>query len=244
VDCVRFGLSVRALRRRRGWTQDQLAGRARVSRSAVSRIERGEADRLTLRALLRITDALGARVLIRLLWQGEELDRLLDADHARLVEEILRRLAAAGWEATPEVTFRVGSERGSIDVFARDPSTGHLLVVEVKSVVPDIQATLAGVDRKARLAPGIARERGWAAGPVSRLLVLPNDRTARRRVDAFGATFVRAFPARTVAIRAWLRDPGKAIGGVLFVSGAHQAGARHRIRSVAARREHGESGDS
>jgi len=111
--------------------------------------------------------------------------------------------------------------------------------VEVKSVVPDVQATLAGIDRKGRLARQVAHERGWPAGPVSRILVLPNDRTARRRVDAFAATFGRAFPARSVAIRHWLRDPIDPIAGILFVSGADQAGARHRVRHEGQRRERG-----
>jgi transcriptional regulator with XRE-family HTH domain len=239
MDPVRFGLSIRALRRRRGWTQAELGHRARASRSAISRVERGEGDRLSARALARITDALGARLLVRVLWQGEELDRLLDAAHARLVEVVLLRLAAAGWLALPEVTFQVERERGSMDILAWHARTASLLVVEVKSVVPDVQATLAGIDRKARLAPTITRDRGWAAGSVSRLLVLPDDRTARRRVDAFAATFGRALPARTIAVRRWLRSPTGSIAGVLFVSDAPQAGTRHRVRGGLTRGERG-----
>lgn len=231
MDPVRFGLAIRALRRRRGWTQAELGERADLSGSAISRVERGSADRLSLRALRKITDALGARLVLRVQWQGEELDRILDADHARLVEWVVRRLAACGWKALPEVTYRSGSERGSIDVFGWHPTLNQLLVVEVKSVVPDVQATLAGVDRKARLAPVIARERGWSVGAVSRILVLPEDRTARRRLAQFSGTFERALPARTVEIRRWLDDPRGSIAGVLFVSGVTQAGARHRVRA-------------
>jgi transcriptional regulator with XRE-family HTH domain len=232
MDPVRFGLSIRALRRRRGWTQRQLATAAEMSSSAVSRVERGRGDRLSVRALASLAGALGARVSVRVLWQGEELDRLLDVGHARLVEWVVRRLAAEGWIVAPEVTFHVRGERGSIDVLARQPATGHLLVVEVKSVVPDVQATLAGIDRKVRLAPMIARERGWAVSSVSRILVLPNDRTARRRVDRFAATFARAFPARTVELRRWMAAPDGAVAGVMFVSDATQAGARHRVRTA------------
>ena len=235
MDPVRFGLAIRALRRRRGWTQAELARRARMSRSAVSRVERGEGDALSVRALTRLCAALGARVSVRALWQGEELDRLLDGDHARLVEWVVARLAAAGWMVVPEVTFHVGGERGSIDVLAWHPETGHLLVVEVKSVVPDVQATLAGVDRKARLAPVVARERGWNVRSVSRMLVLPDDRTARRRLKQFAATFERAFPERTVALRQWMAAPDRAVAGVMFVTGATQAGPRHRVRTAPAR---------
>jgi transcriptional regulator with XRE-family HTH domain len=239
MDSVRFGLAIRALRRRRGWAQAELAQRARMSRSAVSRVERGQGDGLSVRALTRLGAALAARVSVRVLWQGEELDRLLDADHARLVEWVVARLSALGWIVVPEVTFHVGGERGSIDVLAWHPETGHLLIVEVKSVVPDVQATLAGVDRKARLAPTIARERGWHVTAVSRMLVLPDDRTARRRLEQFAATFDRAFPERTVALRRWMAAPDRAVAGVMFVTGATQVGARHRVRTSAARSERG-----
>lgn len=222
MDAVRFGLSIRALRRRRGWTQAELGGRAGVSRSAISRVERGEGDRLSARAMARITDALGARLLLRVLWQGEELDRLLDGAHARLVEVVLIRLAVDGWLAIPEVTFMVQRERGAIDILAWHAGTSSLLVVEVKSVVPDVQATLAGIDRKARLAPSIARDRGWAAGSVSRLLVLPDDGTARRRVDAFGATASRRLRRDVRAGLPCTHDGGPAL--VAVPDGVHRGG--------------------
>ena len=209
MESARIGLQVRALRRRRAWTQPELGLRARVSRSSVSRIERGDGDRIPICTLDRIADALGARVTVRLSWQGEELDRLLDSSHAQLVEVVLTRLGATGWDAEPEVTFQIRAERGAIDIFARHRQTDALLVVEVKLVVPDIQAMLAGVDRKARLAPVIARERGWEPRSVSRLLVLPHDRTARRRLEAFDTTFGRAFPARTLEVRRRLLRAGR-----------------------------------
>lgn len=184
---------------------------------------------MSVRALLRIVDALNARLVVRVLWQGEELDRLLDRDHANLVEVIIRRLTASGWSAWPEVTFRNGPERGSIDVLAWHQTSRQLLVVEVKSVVPDVQAMLAGLDRKARLAPTIGRERGWTVVDVSRLLVLPEDRTARRRLGAFAATFDRALPARNVQVRKWLESPSGPLSGVIFLSDVTQARPRHRI---------------
>ena len=238
MDAIRFGLSVRALRRRRGWSQQRPGDGASLSRSTISRIERGLAATYSVRALTRVTDVLGARLAIRILWQGEELDRLLDGDHARLVEWMIGRLNSDGWVAAPEVTFRSGSERGSIDIFASHPDGIHLLVVEVKSVMPDVQSMLSGIDRKARLAPELARARGWRAGPVSRVLVMPDDRTARRRLLAYASTFARALPARTVEVRRWLAAPNKPIAGVLFVSDVHHVGARHRVPSRRARGPH------
>ena len=60
MDPVRFGLAIRALRRRRGWTQAELADRAGVSQAAVSRAERGGARAMTLRTLERIADSMRA----------------------------------------------------------------------------------------------------------------------------------------------------------------------------------------
>lgn len=230
MDAIRFGRGIRALRHRRGWRQSDLADAAGVSRAAVSRVELGRGERLTVRGLDTIASAIGARVDVRLSWNGEALDRLLDAVHARLVDATLARLVAAGWETSPEVSFSVFGERGSIDVLAYHRTTGSLLVVEVKSVVPDLQAMLASLDRKARLAGPIAAERGWAASSCSRLLVIADDRTARRRVDAFGATFRQAFDVRGWAVDRWLRAPtGQAIAGLRFLPDDRQASTRHRI---------------
>jgi transcriptional regulator with XRE-family HTH domain len=231
VDAIRLGLGYRALRQRRRLTQAELGSKARVSGSVICRIERGRADRVAVHTLVRVAAALDARIDVRLLWQGEGLDRLLDARHARLVDLVLDILSSSAWEVATEVSFNVYGERGSIDILAFHPSTGSLLVIEVKSVVPDIQSMLSALDRKGRLARDVARERGWHVSTVSRLLVLPNDRTARRRVDDHTTTFRIAFPARTVQVRGWLRRPEGAIQGVMFVSDLRQARTRQRVRS-------------
>jgi transcriptional regulator with XRE-family HTH domain len=101
MDAVRFGRIVRALRIRRGWRQADLAERADVSQSLIARLERGGAARLTVRRLDGIVEELGARLTIRVDWNGEAADRLLDAAHARLVEFVVRSLADAGWEVVP-----------------------------------------------------------------------------------------------------------------------------------------------
>ena len=104
-----------------------------------------------------MAEALGARLSVRVYWHGEELDRLLDAAHAGIVDQVVALLVANGWEVVPEATFNHFGERGSVDVLAWHPIHRALLIIEVKSVVPDVQALLAGVDRKVRIAPAIAR---------------------------------------------------------------------------------------
>ena len=231
MDSVAFGRGIRALRMRVRLTQEALSGRAGVSRSVVARIEQGRADRMTIAILDRVAAALGARVACRLLWQGEGLDRLLDADHAATVEAVVRALLGDGWLVATEVSFNVWGERGSIDILAFHPGTRILLVIEVKSVVPDVQATLVTLDRKERLALDIARERGWDAIAVARLLVIRDDRTARRRIEEHAATFGNALPDRIVRIRAWLRapDPARPLRGLWFLSPGPQSITKHRV---------------
>jgi transcriptional regulator with XRE-family HTH domain len=232
VDTIRFGLAMRALRRRRGWTQQRLADSVAVSRSVIVRIETGYADRITVRTLIRVATALGGSVSVRVLWHGEGLDRLLDAAHADLTDAMLRRLHGLGWRTETEVSFNVRGDRGSIDILAFDAMSGALLVIEIKSVVPDLQAMLGTLDRKVRVSRDLARERGWQVRSVSRLLVLPDDRTARRRVRRHEATFATALPARTVAVRRWLRTPSGTLAGILFLTDVLQVSARHRVGTL------------
>jgi transcriptional regulator with XRE-family HTH domain len=231
VDGSRLGRSIRALRHRRGWRQEDLATQARTSQSAISRLELGACGGISVAALERVASALGGTLAVELRWQGERLDRLLDEQHARLVEEMVVLLRRVGWEVAPEVSFSIYGERGSIDILALHQATRSCLVVEVKSVVPDVQAMLAALDRKSRLAPRIARDRDWAVGSVSRLLVIRDTRTARRRVEAHERTFDAAFPTGGVDVRRWLRDPqAEAISGIWFLPGTRQAGTRQRLR--------------
>ena len=99
-------------------------------------------------------------------------------------------------------------------------------MIEIKTVVPDIGGMLATLDRKVRLAPKLAEDRGWAVTSVSRLLVLPEASTPRRTVAEHAATFLAAFPDRNEAVRRWLRKPENAIRGLLFQSDAARAGTR------------------
>lgn len=234
MDPTRIGLSIRALRRRRGWTQAELARRAGCSTSQISRIERGALRNASIDLIERILAALGARLSIRVLWQGEELDRLLDRDHAVIIEAMLGLLGRSGWIAVPESTFQVRGERGSIDILAWHRGGRIVLVIEVKSVVPDVQATLSGVDRKTRLAPLLARERGWDPVAVATILALPDDRTARRRVDRFTTTFRRALPMRTTALKRWLAAPDGPAAGILFLSDLPRVQGRQRVRGPVA----------
>jgi hypothetical protein len=173
-----------------------------------------------------VVRALDATLDLRVRWNGEGLDRLLDQAHAGLVEGLVNRIRADGWITDVEVSYSIRGERGSIDVLAYHAAAAVVLVVEVKSVVPDSQATLAGIDRKARLAPEIARERGWGCRGVARLLVIGESSTARRRVDALATTYRTTFPITGRDVRSWLRRPRAPISGLMFLPFAQPAHGR------------------
>ncbi len=59
LDLAATGSRVRALRKRRGWTQATLALQARLSTDTVHRIESGSCNRPLVSTLLRIAEALG-----------------------------------------------------------------------------------------------------------------------------------------------------------------------------------------
>ena len=231
MDLVRFGRGIRALRLRKRWRQVDLAAAAHVSSTIVARIERGAGDSIASRKLDAVALALGARTDIRLSWNGEALDRLLDVGHAALVEAVAAILRRVGWEVIPEATFWIRGERGSVDILAWHARQRVVLVIEVKSVVPGIQAMLAALDRKVRLAFAIARERGWDPVAVGTILVIGEDRTARRRIESHESTFKAAFPQRAVAVRQWLAepDPTRPVRGLWFLSASHRVTARHRV---------------
>jgi transcriptional regulator with XRE-family HTH domain len=231
MDAVRVGRVIRALRIRKQWRQVDLAERAGCSQALIARIEAGGADRLTGATLERVAHALGARLFVRVDWNGAAADRLLDADHAAVVNRVIAILRSAGWECVPELTFAIYGERGSIDVLAWHESTRTSLVVEVKSIVADVQGTLAPLDRKERLAPRLARDRGWNASRVAVILVIASTATARRRIAMHAATFGARFPDRAVAIRRFIWNPAAypPVRGVWFLSVSTIASARERV---------------
>jgi len=235
MDLGRLGRGIRALRRRRGWRQVDLAAAAGVSRTQVSRIELGESIAMPIGVLERISTSVGGSLDVFIRFHGEGLDRLLDEEHASLVDAVVTLLRSAGWDVAVEVSFSRYGERGSIDVLAWHPIRLALAVFEVKSVTPDMQAMLLGLDRKVRLAPVIAADRGWEPVAIARILVLGDTSTNRGRLARHAATIGAALPAGPREVRAWLADPRPGgIAGVLFIRDVRRVGivrgGRHRVR--------------
>jgi transcriptional regulator with XRE-family HTH domain len=236
VDDLRTGRVARVLRQRLRLRQQDLAREAACSQDEISLVERGRIDRMSLWRLRNIFRVLDAEVVVFVRWRGGSLDHLLDARHASLAESAIQRLIDAGWTVQPEVSFSVFGERGSIDLLAWHEGTRTLLVIELKTELTSIEETLRRHDAKVRLAAGIARERfGWDSVVVGRLLVMPEDRTARRRIEQHRATFNRVYPLRNAAVKRWLRDPQGSMAGILFLPDTTEARVRRRVRAVSVR---------
>jgi transcriptional regulator with XRE-family HTH domain len=76
MEDIRVGAAVRAVRKRRGWRQQDVATRAGVSRSFISLVEHGHLDRVPLRTIRRIAAVLDIRIDIVARWRGGELTGL------------------------------------------------------------------------------------------------------------------------------------------------------------------------
>jgi transcriptional regulator with XRE-family HTH domain len=215
------GRQFRAVRCSKHLTQCEVARRAGVSRPIVSRLERGLCDGLTLRSIRAVSLAVGMPPLAILGWRGPEVERLLDAGHAVLVEMMIERLSADRWSALAEYSFSEYGERGSVDILAWHPATSTLLIVEVKTRMWDLQEMLATIDRKRRLLRGVvARERGWRPRAVGVVLAMADTRTNRRMIERHNATFGVALPQRQAEVKHWLGSPVGTLNGILFLTSA------------------------
>lgn len=231
LDSV-IGRCVRALRHRHGWRQRDVVARIGVARSVLSDLEAGRIGSHSVETLRSVVGALGGLLRIEVHLPGGDIRRLLDADHAAVQERWAQWLTRIGWSVGVEVTFSRYGERGSIDILAWHAATGTLLVIEIKTVIVDVQSLLAGLDRKVRNAPFIARERGWQPQAVVPVLIVLEGTTARRRIAEHPALFAR-FALRGRAGSAWLRNPvgGPAPRGILLMTKLPKARSDDRRRA-------------
>jgi transcriptional regulator with XRE-family HTH domain len=234
VNAERLGRLARMLRVRQRLTQVALATRAGVGRRAVSLLETGRAHALRLREVEAIVVALGGRLDMRLLWNGPELDRMLDEAHAALGASVKRRLERWGWLVRVEVSYSHFGERGRIDLLAFHPARRVLLVIELKSELVDVQSLLGSLDVKARLAPAIVDRFGWSPRAVVPAIVFLEHSATRKRLARIDTLFDR-FDVRGKAALSWLRRPTDAMPqGLLWFGRAKQRprshGPRVRVR--------------
>jgi len=232
---------VRTLRHRRGWRQIDLCERARRPRSALVELEAGRIGRLKIDVMRDFVEALGASVRVDIAGGASDPRLLIDAGHAFVQEHWKRRLEAWGWLVRAEVSFNRYGDRGRIDLLAYHAASHVLLVIEVKTVLWDLQALLGGLDVKVRVAPFVARELGCRPATVMPILIVAASTTARRRIEEHSALFA-PFGLRGRELCSWLRRPSARRGGGLLLTkvpdvatGDLRRAGRRRVRARRAR---------
>lgn len=218
TDDQRLAAASRVLRRRQRLTQESLAV-VGLSPHLQRQIEAARAGRLPLEDLRDHFSRLGASVRVTVWYDGATLDRLLDEDHAAVIESGIRMLDRYSWKPATEVTFSEWGERGSIDLFGSRETERAVFIGEAKSAWGSLEETLRSLDVKIRLAPTIAQERlGWRPRTIGAAIIFPEDATARRIAQRHSATLGVSYPDRNRAIRRWLQAPSGPLRGLWFLS--------------------------
>lgn len=238
----RLGRQLRAIRLRLGLRQADVAARASVSRSAVSLVERGLVERLSVSVVQAVIHALDARLEPRLLWHGPDLDRLMDAGHAALSAAVKRRLESWGWLVRVEVSYNHYGDRGRIDLLAWHSARRVVLVIEIKTSLADVQALLGSLDVKTRIAVKLATRFGWQVDRVLPAIVFSEDRSTRRHVFQLEGLFDRYNLRGRTAIT-WLRGTtadDRSLSGLMWFAKLSNACvvriSGQRVRKPAVRR--------
>ena len=229
-DDLRIGAAIRLLRERKGRRQLDVAEEVGVTRQCVSLLERGQLDSFSVHTVRAIAAAVGIDLPFAPRGRGAQLDRLIDEVHSSMVDEVVRRLAAEGWETMVEFSFNDFGDRGSVDVLAWHAERRALLVIETKSRLANLQETCRSLDIKARVVPRLAAQaRGWRAEAVGVVLVVQESGRERAAVARRGAIFSASFPARTIVIRRWIRRPSAPLRGLWFLRFANTSCAKRKF---------------
>ncbi len=230
MDDLQLGAVIRAVRKKRGLRQEDLARLSGVSHATISLVERGHCEKLSLRTVRRIAAALDVRAEWLARWRGGELDRLLSRRHSALAESFAAfLLSQPDWTVEAEVSFSIYGERGVIDQLAWHEATACLLVVELKTALVDFNEMLGTLDRKRRLARTIAAERGWRPALVSVWLIVADTHTNRRRVRDHRVILGSRLPCDGRQLRSFLLQPASARSGLAFWPNANGRSTRPSV---------------
>jgi hypothetical protein len=176
-----------------------VADRCGLSPATIGRTELGSISSvLVLRVHAAVMDL---RVEFRVVGRGADVARLLDEEHAAIVETMAASMTRVGWQVEAEASYSEYGERGRVDLLAFHPATTVLAVAEVKTDLADLQDLFGSLNVKARLAPRLGRRRGWRASRVVSVLAVSATAANRAVVGAHPALF-SPFESR------WLRDHG------------------------------------
>ncbi len=197
---ARLGAEVRTSRLRRRLTQAELGRGAKLSRSAISRIELGAGGGHTLDSWQRVGLALGRPIRIDLV--RDVLEEPPDAGHLAIQELVLRLGRAAGYAGRFELSTRPADPSRSADVGLLDDRRRRLLMIEAWNTFGDVGSSARSSDRKLAEADRLAASRwGTASYLVSGCWVVRATRRNRALVARYPELFTARFPGSS---RRWV----------------------------------------
>jgi transcriptional regulator with XRE-family HTH domain len=233
MESVVIGRLLRMVRLRKRWTQTGVGARAKLSAATIGRHENGIIG--SVRALESHAAVFALRVDVRIVGRAGELVRLADDEHAAIVESLATWFRAQGFQVDVEASFSEWGERGRVDLLAFDPVTGTLVIVEVKSLLVDLQDLFGALDVKQRLAASIAGRKGWA--PTRTMVVLAvADTSANREAVRSHPSMFNGFARRALTRGALLAGQTRILHWVAarsvergsWMAGRQRVGRTHR----------------
>jgi transcriptional regulator with XRE-family HTH domain len=193
---TRLGTAVKLARRASTLRQSDVADRAGVAQSFISRIERGDGRAASLETWAAVASAMGFQLAAFIeRAPGTSLPR--DYEHLKRQRLILETAARGGWTGTAEHAIDPDWTRPrSIDVVLRRRSRNETAVVEIWDWLDDVGAAFRALDAK------VTAMRREGDGVVSGLMVVRGTRRNRQLVSEFRTLFAARFTASSAA---WLR---------------------------------------
>ena len=226
------GAMIRSARKSRGWTQEELGSRCRLSRSGIAAIESG--GNTGIETLARVCDALDGELVIEARFPFAGTGRpQLDRGHAKCVGFVRRLLESAGYDCATEQEVLDGAWRGWIDLVGYQAALRRLVIVEVKTELHDVGALDRQVNRYVRLCLAVAARNGWSVAEIVVIVVVlattANDAFLVANREVLGA----AFPIRGRVAVACLLDGGPVRARMLLMLDPRRRGRRSLLRTMA-----------
>jgi transcriptional regulator with XRE-family HTH domain len=199
-----LGEHVLKARRRRGWTQEQLAAKVGIDRTRLSQIEAGRGEGVPADLWFAIADALGMPY--RMEFGRDPHQELEDGGHLEMQEFMLRLARSTGFGRTFELTTRPANPAYSVDVGLRDDARRLLVLTECWNTFGNIGASVRSTRRKLAEAEALAvaadRERGpYRVAAVWVVRDVPRNRALLARYpQVFEATFTGSSAAWVKAL--------------------------------------------
>ncbi len=196
------GRELRTSRLCRRLTQQQLASRVGMSRSIVSRAERGDGAGVTLGSWQRMAVALGRP--LRVEFGRDPHADPADAGHLRIQELILRLARRWADVRSFEVPTKPASPAHSADVGLRDNRRRRLILTEAWNTFGDLGSARRSTARKLAEAEGLAAVYGGDGPPFSAhaCWVVRATRANRELAVRYPEVFAAALPGSS---REWVR---------------------------------------